>query len=189
MCNSVSTIYSLYTNSKDLFKGNITKLPEVLIETNNVLHTVGNSKYKISKNIKNTFDYFIKDGFCKTKKFTNINLNKVSFVAGISNSLYENKDTNIKNKLLSIGSFLCGFGAKLAIEGIMDSKIGSKLLQQSSSHISNFATKPFSFLKKNTQNIAKAGTIVISGILYQVISDKVSEKVEDFANTILTQRR
>lgn len=100
MCNSVSTIYSLYTNSKDLFKGNITKLPEVLIETNNVLPTVGNSKYKISKNIKNTFDYFIKDGFCKTEKFTNINLNKVSFVAGISNSLYENKDTNIKNKLL-----------------------------------------------------------------------------------------
>lgn len=189
MCNSVSEIYSLYNDSKDLFKGNITKLPEVLLETNNVLHTVGNSKYGISKNIKKGFDYFVKDGFYKTEKLTNVNLNKVSFVAGILNSLRENKNTNTKNKLSSIISFLCGFGAKLAIEGIMDSKTGAKLLQNSSSYISNFATKPLSFLSKNTKKFAEVGSIVISGILYQVISDKVSEKVEDYASKLLAKRR
>ena len=186
MCNAVSEIYSLYTDSKDLFKGNCTKLPEVLIEANNVLQTAGNSKFKFAKNVKNGYDFFAKSGFEKCAKYTDINLDAVALVDGVVNSCISNKGKSTKHKLLSITSFLSGFGAKLAIEGIMNSKSGANILQKTSSIVSSFVTKPLSFLSKNPEKVKNVATYIISGLAFQIISDKVTETVESFAEKYIT---
>lgn len=187
MCNSISEIYSLYNDSRDLFKGNLTKIPEVVLESNNILHALGNSKLKLGKNVKNSYDIFIKNGFQKTEKYTDVNLDTVSFVAGFANS-YLSSDKGKKEKFSAIGSFLCGFGAKLAIEGVMNCKYGSNLLQKTSSLFANIASVPLSFFSKNTEKFKSVGAYIISGLLFQLISDKVSEKVEDFAHDFMTKR-
>ena len=178
MCNAVSEIYSLHTDSKELLHGNLTKLPEVLLETNNVLLLAGDSKYLFGKKIKKGYDSFVKNGFEKSKKLAEINLDSVSLVSGLTNSYIVNKDEKPKTKVLSMISFLSGFVAKVMIEDIMNTKNGIDILQKTSSMISKVVTKPLSFLTKNTDKIKDLGTYIISGLLFQIISDKVSEKVE-----------
>ena len=189
MCNSVSDLYSLYNDSKELLKGNWTKTPEVLLETNLVLNALGKTKGKLGQKVKGGFDSFIKNGFAKSEKLTHVNLDAVALVAGLTNCCIQDKKNPPKNKFLSKVPFLSSWAAKCAIEGAMNTKTGSNILQKTAGKVSDVIAKPLSsVLGKNAESISKIGTYIISGIAFQFISDKVTEKVETLTQKYIDKR-
>ncbi len=189
MCNSVSDLYSLYNDSKELLKGNWTKTPEVLLETNLVLNALAKTNGKLGQKVKSGFDTFIKNGLAKSDKLTHVNLDAVALVAGLTNCFINDKKNPPKNKFLSKVPFLTSWAAKCAIEGVMNTKTGSNVLQKTAGKVSDVIAKPLSsVLGKNAEAISKIGTYIISGIAFQFISDKFTEKVETLTQKYIDKR-
>ena len=165
MCNAFSSAYSLILDSKDLIKGNYTKLPEVVLGANSVLTAMGKTNTSVGKTIKKGYDSFVKNGHDKFSKVGEMDPNPVRFVMGITDCKLHREGNWVKKYV----PYVTGFAADLAAEALMSSKKGAKVLNTISSSVS-------STLCKNTKAKETVNSLV-SGVLYQVVANAVEDKV------------
>lgn len=177
MCNAVSEAYSLYNDARDVRKGSWTKLPEAVIETNKILTALGTVNSGLGRSVKGGYDYFVKDGHSKAARLGELNTNPIELVMGLIDC-HKSKDGN---KVKTYTSFLAGFGAKVAVEGAMDSQRGAGVLNKFAKTVSEKTSKIFSVGGNSKEAFVKTGAVLVAGLLYPIISDKVSERVADFA--------
>lgn len=95
MCNAVSEAVSLYNDGREVLKGNLTKIPEALIETTRILKAVK----PVSDKYNPKQDSYVK----KAWDFADKNSDNIEFVMGLVN-LRKDKD-----KVRNGSSFLAGF--------------------------------------------------------------------------------
>ena len=173
MCNSFSNAYSLILDSKDLIKGNYTKIPEVVLGANSVLTALGKTNTPVGRTVKKGYDTFVKNGHDKFYAIGQKDPNPVRFVMGITDCNLH-KDGNWVKKYVP---YVVGFSADLVAEGLMSSKTGSKVLNTISSSVSNSLFKN----KKTKETVNN----LVSGVLYQVEANAVEDKVGQLTDKIV----
>lgn len=173
MCNSFSAAYSLILDSKDLIKGNYTKIPEVVLGANTVLTALGKTNTSVGRTLKKSYDTFTKNGHDKFYKFGQKDPNPVRFVMGITDCSMHKEGNWVKKYV----PYVVGFGADLIAEGLMSSQAGSKVLNKISSKVSDTLIK--NNKAKETVNA------LVSGVLYQVVANAVEDKVGQFTDKLI----
>jgi len=172
MCNSFSNAYSLILDSKDLIKGNYTKIPEVILGANSVLTALGKTNTNVGRTIKKGYDTFVKNGHDTFYNIGQKDPNPVRFVMGITDCKLHKEGNWVKKYV----PYVVGFGADLVAEGLMSSKAGSKVLNK----VSSVASGMF----KNTKTKDTVNALV-SGVLYQVVSNAVEDKVGQLTDKLV----
>lgn len=173
MCNSFSAAYSLILDTKDLIKGNKTKIPEVVLGANTVLSALGKSNTGLGRTIKRGYDTFAKNGHDKFYDIGQKNTNPIRFVMGITDCKLHKEGNWIKKYV----PYVVGFTADLVAEGFMGSKTGSKILNSISSKVSDTLCK-----NKKAKETVNA---LVSGVLYQFAANTVEEKVGQYTDKII----
>lgn len=173
MCNSFSAAYSLILDTKDLIKGNKTKIPEVVLGANTVLSALGKTNTSLGRAIKRGYDSFAKNGHEKFYQFGQKDVNPVRFVMGITDCTMHKEGNWVKKYV----PYVTGFAADLIAEGLMSSNAGSKVLNTISSKISDT-------LMKNSKAKETVNALV-SGVLYQVVANAVEDKVGQLTDKIV----
>lgn len=173
MCNSFSNAYSLILDSKDLIKGNRTKLPEVILGANSVLTALGKTNLSVGRTVKKCYDCFSKDGHDKFSKIGEMNTNPIRFFMGITDCKLHKEGNWVKKYV----PYAVGFAADLAVEALMCGKKGSKVLNSVSTKISDTFCK-----SAKSKNIV---TNLVSGVLYQVVANTVEDKVGQITDKVV----
>ena len=181
MCNAVSEAYSLYNDGKDVLKGNWRKLPESVIELNKILTAVGMTNGVLGRSVRGGYDYFVKNGHSKALMLGEKNTNPIAFVMG----LMDCKRSKNPNKVKTYSSFVAGFSAKVAVESLMDSAKGSKVLEGFSKAVTEKTSKVLKLKGNVKEDTVKVGSFIIAGLLYPIISDKVTDVVSNFTEKIV----
>ena len=169
MCNSFSAAYSLIIDSKDLIKGNKTKLPEVVLGANTVLSALGKTNTSVGRTIKKGYDSFVKNGHDKFYKIGEMNTNPIRFVMGITDCKLHKEGNWVKKYV----PYVAGFAADLAVESLMCTQKGAKVLDKVASAASGII--------KN-QKAKETVNALVSGVLYQVVANTVEDKVGQLAD-------
>ncbi len=165
MCNSFSDAYSLILDSRDLIKGNRTKLPEVILGANSVLTALGRTNTSVGRTIKKGYDTFAKNGHEKFSKIAEKNPNPIRFVMGITDCKLHKEGNWVKKYV----PYVAGFAADLAVEALMSGKKGAKVLNSISTKVSDTLCK--------SQKAKETVSNLVSGVLYQVVANAVEDKV------------
>lgn len=173
MCNSFSAAYSLILDTKDLIKGNKTKIPEVVLGANTVLSALGKTNTSVGKAIKRGYDTFAKNGHDKFYAIGQKNPNPVRFFMGITDCKLHKEGNWVKKYV----PYVTGFAADLFAESLMSSKAGSKVLNAISSKVSDTLCK--NAKAKETVNA------LISGVVYQVAANAVEDKVGQWTDKLV----
>lgn len=173
MCNSFSAAYSLILDTKDLVKGNKTKIPEVVLGANTVLSALGKTNTSVGKVIKKGYDTFAKNGHEKFYDIGQKNPNPVRFVMGITDCKLHKEGNWVKKYV----PYVTGFAADLFAESLMSGKTGSKVLNTISSKVSNTFCK--NTKAKETVNA------LVSGVLYQAVANTVEDKVGQLTDKVV----
>ncbi len=173
MCNSFSAAYSLILDTKDLIKGNKTKIPEVVLGANTVLSSIGRTNTSLGRTIKRGYDTFAKNGHEKFYNLGQKDPNPVRFVMGITDCKLHKGGNWVKKYV----PYVAGFAADLAAESLMNSKTGSKVLNAISSKVSGTLMK--NSKAKETVNA------LLSGVLYQVAANAVEDKVGQLTDKLV----
>lgn len=161
MCNAVSEAVSLYNDGREVLNGNWTKIPEAVIETTRILKAVK----PVSDKYNPKQDSFIK----KSWDFADRNSDNIELVMGLVNL------KNDKDKVKNGASFLVGYTASKLIEKGMESENGEKILNKVANVIPNSISKIFKPDNEKSKKVLNISKAVISGVLYQVVSDKIGE--------------
>jgi len=108
MCNAVSEAVSLYNDGREVLKGNLTKIPEALIETTRILKAVK----PVSDKYNPKQDSYVK----KAWDFADRNSDNIELAMGLVN-LRKDKD-----KVRNGSAFLAGFAVSKGLEKCMETE-------------------------------------------------------------------
>ena len=173
MCNAVSEAVSLYNDGREVLKGNLTKIPEALIETTRILKAVKpvSDKYNLKQ------DSYVKRAW----DFADKNSDNIELVMGLVN-LRKDKD-----KVRNGSSFLAGFAVSKGLEKCMETEKGEKILGKISEAVPKGISKVFNL--NSEKKVVDISKMLISGVLYQVASDKVGEIASGFTEKMIDNLR
>lgn len=175
MCNAVSEAVSLYNDGREVLKGNLTKIPEALIETTRILKAVK----PVSDKYNPKQDSYVK----KAWDFADKNSDNIELVMGLVN-LRKDKD-----KVRNGSSFLAGFAVSKGLEKCMETEKGEKILGKISEAVPKGISKVFNLNSEKAKKVVDISKMLISGVLYQVASDKVGELASGFTEKMIDNLR
>lgn len=179
MCNAVSEAVSLYNDGREVLKGNWTKLPEALIETTRILKAVK----PVSDKYNPKQDSYVKKSVNKAWNFADRNSDNIELAMGLVN-LRKDKD-----KFRNGSSFLAGFAVSKGLEKCMESEKGEKVLNKISNAVPDCVSKVFKLNSEKAKKAIDISKLIISGVLYQVASDKVGEIASGYTEKVIDKLR
>ena len=94
-----------------------------------------------------------------------------------------------KDKVRNGSAFLAGFAVSKGLEKCMETEKGEKILGKISESVPKGISKIFNLNSEKAKKVVDVSKMLISGVLYQVASDKVGELASGLTEKAIDKMR